>query len=116
MADLITPADLATWLRAPVEDAAAAMVIRHAQGELRSATGWSGDWPDPTPDDLAGWCVELAAMTYTNPQGLDEDSTEADTMRPAWARRAEILAQAARRYGSAGRPLGSFPPAPSWPV
>ncbi|HEX6873603.1 MAG TPA: hypothetical protein VF163_21095, partial [Micromonosporaceae bacterium] len=67
MADLFDLADLSSLLRDPEFDTAAATTARRvASGWLRSATKRS-DWPDPVPDDLWAWAIELAAMVYRNP-------------------------------------------------
>jgi hypothetical protein len=83
---------------------------------LRSATGLAS-FPDPLPDDLHGWALELAAIAY--------DSRELGaTVSPLVhqvnaARRREILAEAGRAYGPGGAgtggPQGSFPAACAYP-
>lgn len=128
MADLVTAAELKTHLRRTTFDMeAGSSACRMASGWLRSATGLA-EWPDPAPDDLWGWALELAALSYDNPTGLERTTLGKFTQSwgpEAVARRRQILEAARDTYnaggGSAG-PLGSFPcpepypdPARVWP-
>lgn len=113
MADLFTFGDLASYLKVPqVDNETATRARRTASGWLRSATGVS-DWPDPVPDDLFGWALELAAMVYTNPEGLASRVIGATTDTWPLGRRREILDAARAAYSTAGRPQYSFPE-PDW--
>ncbi|WDZ87189.1 hypothetical protein [Micromonospora cathayae] len=110
MADLFTPADLEKYLRQGALDAESVEVARRvASGWLRSATQLS-DWPDPIPDDLFGWGLELAAIAYNNPEGLASDAVGATSSTWERGRRAEILQAAREAYPTATKgPLFSFP-------
>lgn len=114
MADLFDLGDLPLWLQVPqVNEEAAALYRRAVNGWLRTATGLS-DWPDPVPDDLWGWAIELAAMVVDNPTMVNTETVGATTTQFGnRARRAEILAEARHVYNAAGKPQYSFPE-PDW--
>lgn len=119
MADLITNADLAGRLKKTVEAIdtdAGDSACRHASGWLRSATGLT-TWPDPVPDDLWGWALELAVMVYQNPELLEEQAVGGTTSR--WGilrlRVEQILEAAHKAYNAGSQPKGSFPDAATWP-
>lgn len=113
MPDLFALTDLPSWLQVPeVDTETATRVRRYASGWLSSATRLTA-WPDPVPDDLWAWGLELAAIAYRNPDGVA--SEQVDDAAATWdrRRRAEILSAATARYGAAGTPLYSFPE-PDW--
>ncbi|GAA3781204.1 hypothetical protein [Micromonospora maritima] len=114
MADLFDLGDLPSWLQVPEVDLETATRIRRAvSGWLRDATGLTV-WPDPVPDDLWAWAVELAAMVYNNPTSANAETVGATSVQFGdRARRAEILAAARRAYSVAGQPQFSFPE-PDW--
>lgn len=114
---IISPDELGQYLRqGAINEASAALAIRHAEGWLQTATGIEPWPPDPVPGDVWSWTLELAVIAYTNPQGISARTVGTDTTQWAdkVARRAEILDVAARRYGRAG-PVGSFDPPSTWP-
>ncbi len=111
---LVSPVELATYLQQPVSEAVALSVIRVATGWLQAATGVTV-WPEPTPDDLWAWTLELAAMAHANPAGAQ--SQEAGVIIHTWGeRREQILEDAKGAYGSGQAPKGCFPPALPWPA
>lgn len=119
MADLINPTELATHLRRVLQPDSALSACRVASGWLRSATGLTA-WPSPVPDDLWGWALELAALIYVNPEGLDRSmlGRMLQSWGPELLRRRELILKAARAAygtGTAGGPVGSFPAAEAWP-
>jgi len=88
---------------------------RYVNGWLQDATGLT-DWPNPVPDRLWAWAIELAALVFDNPgakwsQTIDDSADTYD--RGPQGRRQEILAAARRAYNTAGKPQGSFPD-PDW--
>jgi hypothetical protein len=113
---LFQPIELASLLRRQVQAGGAVTAEELAAAWLRGATGLS-TFPDPLPEDLHGWALELGAIAY--------DSRElGTTISPLVhqinaARRREILAAAGRAYGPAGAgsggPLGSFPDPCAYP-
>jgi hypothetical protein len=111
MADLFDLVDLPSWLQVPqVDTETATRVRRAASGWLLGATRLT-PWPDPVPDDLWAWAVELAAIAFRNPtsnssESQDDYSVSYNDMN----RRREILAAAKAAYspGAAG-PMYSFP-------
>lgn len=114
MADIFDLGDLPSWLQVPeVDTETATRVRRYANGWLMSATRLSS-WPDPIPDDLWAWAIELAGIAFRNPgadlrEGVDDYQVQYDR-----ARRAEILAAARAAYNTgATSPQYSFP-APDW--
>lgn len=113
---LVTHDDLETFLQQGPLDAAATSVARRvAAGWLQAATKLA-TWPDPLPDDLWSWALELAGLAYVNPEGLATDTTGGTTSTWERGRRSAILAEARQAYGAAatGRaPLFSFPD-PDW--
>lgn len=110
----MTPEQLRAYMqRSSVVIDSAQLAVRVAEGWLRSATRLAA-WPDPLPEDLFAWCLELSALAYANPEGLSSRTVGDDTAQYAAARKAEILEIAARRYGT-GRPTFSFPAPVRWP-
>lgn len=114
MADLFDLADLASVLREDDEfDVAAATVARRVvSGWLRNATALTA-WPDPVPDDLYGWALELTAMFYDNPTALATEAIDDYRSGMDRARRADILAAAGAAYGGTTQPQYAFPE-PDW--
>ncbi|WP_327029713.1 hypothetical protein OG989_04105 [Micromonospora sp. NBC_01740] len=114
MADLFTQPDLEAYLRQGTLDTESfARVQRVVSGWLRSATTLT-EWPDPIPDDLFGWGLELAAIAYSNPEGLASEAVGATSATWERGRRAEILRAAREAYPAVTRgPLFSFPE-PDW--
>lgn len=111
---IVDPADLSRWLRTTLDDSAADVAIRVAEGWLQSVV--TGTWPpQPVPQDLWSWAVELASIAYENPRGYTTRTVGNDiTGLSSGERRAEILTAAAHRYGTT-EPVGSFPvPGPRW--
>lgn len=116
MADLFDLEDLPSWLQVPGVDAETATRVRRmASAWLQNATGLT-EWPDPVPDRLWAWGIELAAIVLENPtanwsQTIDDHSTVFE--RGSLGRRREILDAAHAAYNTAGKPQGSFPE-PDW--
>lgn len=107
--------DLNDYLRQDVNVDAWQVVERVVHGWLKGATGLT-QWPDPLPDDVFSWALELAAIAYENPvPTLSTESVGGVTQQWQRARKAEILAAAAAAYGTRGRASGSFPDLVAWP-
>ncbi len=112
---LLTVDDLGEFMRRQLKPTSAERAIRVAAGWLRDATKLTA-WPDPVPDDLWAWALELAAIAYDNPTGRATQTDRDNAVGWMLGRRAEILAAASRRYAtSASQPLYSFPPAVAYP-
>lgn len=107
MADLFSSNDLAAYLQRPVDTTSYTTAQRIASGWLSAATGLT-TWPDPVPDDLWAWAVELAALAYSNPEGLAVETEGSTTATWERARRDAILAAARVRYGQTGAPRYGF--------
>jgi hypothetical protein len=116
VADLFDLVDLPSWLQVPQVDTETATRVRRAvNGWLQDATGLTV-WPNPVPDRLWAWAIELAAIAHENPtakwsQTID-DSVDVYE-RGSQGRRREILAAARAAYNTSGGPQGSFPE-PDW--
>ena len=116
MADLFDLRDLPSWLQVPeVDTETATRVRRYVNGWLQDATGLTV-WPDPVPDRLWAWAIELAAIALENPTAKWSQTID-DTVdvyeRGPQGRRREILDAARTAYNTAGKPQGSFPE-PDW--
>jgi hypothetical protein len=117
VADIFDLGDLPSWLQVPeVDTATETRVRRYANGWLQHATGLDV-WPDPVPDKLWAWAIELAGLVYENPtakwsESIDDYAGTND--HGANSRRKEILDAARTSYNTtSGRPVFSFP-APDW--
>ena len=108
MADLFTLDEFASYIQQDVDTSTATVVRRVASGWLMSATGLNV-WPDPTPDDVWTWALELAAIAYRNPDGTSSETVDDYTVMADRARRKEILEAARVGYGGASIPQYSFP-------
>ena len=117
MSHLVQPGELAVYLQHSVRIDTESMAIRVAEGWLRSVTTTLDDWPQPAPEDLWAWALELASIAYNNPQGLISRTTDEDTRAWALERKQQILDAAERKYGGArASGAGTFPAAPAgWP-
>lgn len=110
--DLFDLDELPSWLQVPSVDTETATRVRRAAGGwLTSATGVASNaWPNPIPDDVWAWALELAAIAFRNPAAAN--SASLDDFNISYgdrARRAEILKAAASGYGGSMVPLYSFP-------
>lgn len=113
MADLFDLGDLPSWLQVPeVDTETATRVRRSANGWLQDATGLTA-WPSPVPDRLWTWALELAAISYRNPDAVSEEGVDDYRFVQDRQRRAEILAAARRAYSAGCQPQYSFPD-PDW--
>ena len=110
MADLFELTDLAAYMQQDLDSATATVARRVASGWLGSATGLA-EWPDPVPDELWTYALELAEMAYGNPGGYVSEDIDDHSVGFNKARRAEILDIARRKYSTAGAPVYSFPEA-----
>lgn len=111
MADLFDLGDLPSWLQVPEVDTGTATRVRRAvNGWLQDATGLT-EWPNPVPDRLWAWAIELAAIAHENPASMDSESIDdyRSGMDQQLRRRREILDAARAAYNTAGGPQYSFP-------
>lgn len=109
---LFARSDLAAFLQQDVDNATTDVMLRVASGWLMSVTSpgtWTPDWPNPVPDNLFGWALELAGIAYRNPDGTATESIDDYSRSADRARRAEILKQAASVFGGSSGPQYSFP-------
>ena len=114
MPDLFDLGELPSWLQLPeVDTETATRVRRSANGWLQDATGLT-QWPDPVPDRLWTWGIELAAIAYNNPDATASSSIDDYQRTEDRERRAEILTAARAAYNNGGsQPQYSFPE-PDW--
>lgn len=115
MADLFDLGDLPSWLQVPEVDTETATRVRRAvNGWLQDATGLSV-WPDPLPDKLWAWAIELAGIAHENPAAVTSEAIDDYKSVLDRARRQEILDAARAAYNTASGPQYSFPEADwSW--
>lgn len=108
--DLFELTDLPSWLQVPAVDTETATRVRRwASGWLSTATGITTPWPNPVPDNLWAWGIELAGIAYRNPTSNSSESLDEYSLSYGdRTRRMEILTAARLSYG-AGIPLYSFP-------
>jgi hypothetical protein len=111
VADLFDLVDLPSWLQVPqVDTETATRVRRAANGWLQHATGLA-TWPNPVPDRLWAWAVELAAIAFRNPDATSSETIDDYTVQGDRFRRREILAAATAAYNTTAGPQFSFPEA-----
>jgi hypothetical protein len=114
VADLFDLGDLPSWLQIPeVDTETATRVRRYVNGWLQDATGLA-TWPDPVPDRLWAWAIELAGLVIDNPtakwsETIDDSVTVNE--RGSQSRRREILDRARAAYNTTAGPQYSFPDA-----
>ena len=109
MADIFDLGDLPSWMQVPeVDEQTAIRVRRAANGWLMGATGIKA-WPDPIPDDLWAWAIELAAIAHRNPTGLRSEVIGQYQAGFDARRRKEILEEAKEAYAGGQSPQFSFP-------
>lgn len=111
--------ELSDFLRYPVSEEAAAIAERVAWGWLTPVLGLSVR-PEPCPDQVFSWAIELAAIAHETPNGAITATANGATSDTYGApRRQQILAEAKRWVDSSGAgrgsPIGCFPPARAWP-
>jgi hypothetical protein len=113
VADLFQIVELASLLQRDVQAGGAYAAEMVAATWLRSATGLSA-FPDPLPDDLHGWGLELAALVYNSFTPSGGVVSPVDPVA-----RARILAAAGAAYGpdgaGSGGPQGCFPASRCYP-
>ena len=66
---LFEPQDLSNWLGKTVADEKATSIEKVVWGWLKPQLG-ATERPDPVPDEVFSWAIELAAIAYENPTGL----------------------------------------------
>ena len=112
---LVSQNDLQAYLKRSLSFESAAIAIRVAEGWLRSATRLTV-WPNPVDAELFSWTIELAAIAWSNPEGLESLTVSSVSRTWAVTRRNEILTAAASRYpSSTAGPQHSFPPVHAFP-
>lgn len=115
---LFTAGELSDWLRQPVPDESAWLTEQVVWGWLRPLLSLT-ERPATRSDELFSWSIELGAIAYANPEGLDSYSLEAESTKYSSERRQEILQDAAgggtTPTGAALAPTGCFPAARSYP-
>lgn len=115
---LFTAADLSTWLQDDVDDDTATTIERVVWGWLKPVLGLTVR-PDPIPEEVFSWAIELGAIARENPAGLARYQLGEESSQYSVERRNEILAEAGNGGRPAGdqlRPVGSFPDRPCYPA
>lgn len=109
-ADLFTIPEFASYMQQDVDTSSATVARRVASGWLLSATRLT-EFASPISDQLFAWGLELAAISFRNPDGASSESIDDHNVGRAddLKRRAEILRAAAASYGGAGSPTYAFP-------
>jgi len=111
---LFEPADLEHYLQVSgLDPDTVTTVRRYASGWLMDATRVTPWPPDPVPDDIWAWAIELAAIALRNPAGAASQSIDDYNVSFDAERRAQILAAASRAYAGASTPQYEFPE-PDW--
>jgi hypothetical protein len=114
MTALFSAADLTVPLGRAVTDEEAALAERVVWGWLKPGLGLT-ERPDPIPDEVFSWAIELGAIYLENPSGLSSKQLGAEQMGFSAERRTAILAEVGEGRLGPGSPRGSFPLARPWP-
>lgn len=123
MPELFSQADLENWLQyeeGGIDAGQHAVVERVVRGWVLSATEWA-EIPDPLPEIVASWALELGGVAFENP--TDQSSEMTVNVQSAWRdRKSQILAELklwARNNDTltrpGPRPRGRFPAALPYP-
>jgi hypothetical protein len=118
---LFSAEDLTAWLRQPVSDDASDVVERVVWGWLKPLLTPQGitERPVSPSDELKSWAIELGAIAYANPEGLDSYSLESESSKYSSERRDQLLRSVAgggtTAPGAALSPVGTFPGARRYP-
>lgn len=115
---MYSKAELQAWLQYDVEAATYEIGHRVVSGWLMDAAQWTAV-PDPLPDQVFAWALELGGIAYENPTSQQDDQT--DAVRTSWRdRKGQILAEV-RAFATANptsgpaMPRGRFPGAAPYP-
>lgn len=103
--------DLTEWLGKQVTGQRAASVERVVWGWLKPILGLA-ERPDPVPDEMFSWAVELGGIAHENPKGLSSRDLGPYSEQFSTERRKEILDDVRNSLPSGGaslKPTGSFP-------
>ena len=100
--------ELGQWLGCDVTEAKGRAIERVVWGWLKGPLGLD-QRPDPVPDEVFSWAIELGAIAHENPAGLFAYQLGDERSQFSAERRNEILTQASGSLGGAGTPVGSFP-------
>lgn len=112
---LFTASDLGDLLQKPVTDTAAAAAESMVWGWLRGPLGLTTR-PDPVPEDVFSWALELGAIALENPAGWSSYQLGQERIQFSAERRTEILREAtAVPGGTDGLPRAAFPAACPYP-
>ncbi|HSV41491.1 MAG TPA: hypothetical protein VLI04_22195 [Nocardioidaceae bacterium] len=118
---LFTEDDLGELIGKPVTESRGAMVERVVWGWLKPILDLE-DRPDPVPDELFSWAVELGGIAHENPIGLSGKATGPFSEQFSGLRdRRETILKDVRQWAAAqgddtaAAPGGSFPEAPCYP-
>ncbi len=117
MAVLFTHTDLTDHLHQRVTVEAAYAAERLVWGWLKPVLGLA-ERPDPVPDEVFSWAIELGGIAHENPAGLSSQQLGSLQRSFSVERRAQILAEAgagASHGSTSSAPRGSFPAAQPWP-
>lgn len=109
--------ELGEWLGRDVTETKARSIERVVWGWLKGPLGLAAR-PDPVPDEVFSWAIELGAIAHENPAGLSSRQLGSSQRAFSLERRNEILEMA--RGGVPGTvtvpsPSGSFPTALDYP-
>ena len=116
---LFTADELTHWLGELVGDVV--VETDHAVMLERVVWGWLkpvlklAERPDPLPDEVFAWAIELAAIAHQNPAGLNSAQLGDRQQNFSAERRTAILAEAAATGSPAPKPRGRFGKAKPYP-
>lgn len=116
---LFSPVELGDWLElgGPADTERHTVVERVVWGWLKPILGLT-ERPDPVPDEVFSWAIELGAIAHENPDGRTAYQLGNERSQYSWERRNAILAEASNAgqpAGSTASPSGRFPKPCPWP-
>jgi hypothetical protein len=110
--DLFTIDEFASYMKESVDTSSAVVARRVASGWALDAAGLT-DWVLPISDSLFGWTLELAAISWRNPDGAASESVDDHSVTWDRQRRNDILRAVQAQFGTGDTPQFSFPD-PDW--
>ncbi len=113
---LFNATELAAFLGGTTTEERADVAERVAWGWLKPVLSLT-ERPNPVPDEVFSWGLELGAIAHENPSGLSSKQLGPGSQQFSAERRREILSSASAAGSASGvpAPRGSFPAAQAYP-